>query len=389
MFTVLINFALSQVHSITSEEADKLFTEEPHKPIFVTLESMWCAHCLEFKPVKERIEQFYKDNDKVDIMMISCDNERDLCRQFQGEGTPRLYMVTTTIIDAERYEGSRSFEEIRAFIQKFIQPPVLQIENETQLSTELNANLESSIFFLQDFKNTNLSQIFSEIAKQYVNYPARFYNITYKYFQSDESRIYHYYTPTNKTLPYSGQINFDDVQAFIYEHLYPPFGSPSSTFFEIQTKLKEPFIVLEDWEKKFTKEIQQLTLKLPDNLKIIDIDCMSYERFCRAIRVDITHRPFISMVKMHKNTWYKFDSDYDPEKFVEWANKAWQGKLKEYGPGAGIMGFYRRVVKPFVQKNKLYFYLGIAFVVLIIIIQIIKACCFIIGFDGPEKYKYD
>ena len=66
MFFAFLSIAAS--NSINSKDAEKLFTEEKHTPIFVILYSRWCPHCHEFIPIKQQLESYYKESKEVDIL---------------------------------------------------------------------------------------------------------------------------------------------------------------------------------------------------------------------------------------------------------------------------------------------------------------------------------
>ena len=350
-FHFLLIFGIS--YSIRSKDAEKLFTDAPHKPVFVTLFSQWCAHCYEFKPTKEQIQNFYKGSKDVDIADINCDQERELCAKFEGSGTPRLYFVSSTIEKAERYEGSRTFEEIKAFIQKFIQPPVLQINSSSQFRSEISQNQNSSIFILQDLGNTEYSHIISKLADKYLSYPAQFVNLTYKKYPEADVHFSMLYPQTKTQFLFRPKKKFNEreLTKFIEEHLYPPYGISSSLFFTVQKQLKEPFLVLEDWKHTIDAKIRDMTSKFPENLKTIEINCNSYEKFCRALKLNPAYTPSLTMVNTHRNTYFHYKGKMVASEIVPWVERVWNGKEKEEGPGAGILGTYRRIIQPFFNEH--------------------------------------
>lgn len=381
MLALFINSIRCESSKITMKEADTLFTQTPHKPIFVSLESIWCPHCYEFKPIRERLEQHYKGNKLVDMRTISCDKEKELCKAFPGEGTPRIYMVTTTIEEAERYDGSRTYEELNKFIKKFIEPTILQVENEDQLKTQLKNNLQTSIFLLQDLQNTEYSKIFSELANKYINYPAQFINLTYRRYDTISPQIVNYFSPTDKSLHFNGSLH--ELDYFVRNHLYPPFGAPSSLFFSMQKELRQPFLVYHDWRKTRTNDFIALTAKFPDNLKSIDIDCMNYDKFCKAIAVDPAKVPFITIVNTLRNTYFHYPDKFNETTLVPWTHDVMNGKIKEQGPGAGLIGWYRRNIQPTVMNYKVWF-IVIGCTIPFVIVVIILKCCFVDNFKEKE-----
>ena len=336
-------FSLVSSYAIHSKDAQKLFTETPHKPIFVTLFSQWCAHCYEFKPTKEQLQSYYKGSPDVDIAEINCDQERELCSKFEGSGTPRLYIVQTTIEKAERYEGSRTFEELKAFIQRFTQPPVLQINTSAQFRNEIKQNPNSTIFILQDLGNTQYSSIITKLANKYVSYPTQFVNLTYQKYNED-IHFSMLYPQTQEQLLFRPKKKFNEKELtrFVLEHIYPPYSTASSLFFAIQKELKEPFLVLEDWKHTIESKIRDMTKKFPDNLKTIYINCNSYEKFCRAIKLNPAKTPTLTVVNTHRNTYFHFNGKMVENEIVPWVVRVWNGKEKEEGPGAGFLGIYRR-----------------------------------------------
>ncbi|KAI5508501.1 protein disulfide isomerase family, partial [Trichomonas vaginalis G3] len=333
MFYLFLQASICEIPYLTLAEADRLLTEEKHKPVLISLESVWCSRCNEYKNVQAKLDSFFEDNDKIIMKKISCEKEPVLCKKFQGEGVPRVYMATTTAEKSRLYNESRTYEELKSFIRKYIEPPVIQIEDEEQLQSELEINQNLSLFFLQDLQRTSYSELFLEFATKYDEYPARFYNFSYKHYNTDKPLLYYQFPLLNQTLEYNQAWEAKEVERFIYAHLYPKYCNPSSLFFKIQKDLHEPFIILEDYYKKHTLDVFNITLQLPDGMKIADTDCLEMETYCRSIGVNPARRPFFAIHNNYLDIWYDFLDNYDKDKVIEWAIKVWNGKISGSGPG--------------------------------------------------------
>lgn len=342
--------SLSSCYNIRGKDAEKLFTESEHKPIFVVLYSQWCPHCHEFKPVKEQLESFYKGSKSIDMTQINCDQERELCSKFEGSGTPRIYITTSTIEKAEKYDSSRTLEELKAFIKKYIEPPILQISSNSQLKSEIKQNYDSSIFILQDLDNTKISKIIEKLAANYVSYPCQFFNLTYKKYNTDSPVLFQLYPHTKKVINITNNVLTEArIKKFVEEHIYPSFSQASSHFFEIQKYLREPFLVIDDWKHTFTSQLREMTVYFPENLKSVDIECKNYDKFCRALHFNPMKAPSIAIVNTYRDTYFDFNGNKTKEELVKWVNDVWNGKVKEKGRGAGVIGFFRRNVIPYVK----------------------------------------
>ena len=309
------------------------------------LYSEWCPHCYQYKPTREKIESHFAKNRKLTIATISCDNDRQLCDQFPGTGTPRLYMTTSTIENAEKFERSRTFEEVKAFIDKYIEPAITQINSKDQLEAKIKENVNSSIFICQDLQGTKLSQIFVRLASNYVSYPAKFLNLTFERYKSNEPLITYYYSPTKVQFSIHATDSQHKIERFIHEHIYPPFGVASTTFFDTQIELKEPFLVIEDLKHQFQGQLIKYSKDFPENVKSIEIDCTEYLKFCKQNGYNPKDHPWIAIVNLNRDTYFHFTGDFTNKKeFLNWVTNVYQGKISEEGPGAGFIGFIKRDV---------------------------------------------
>lgn len=343
----------------------KYFTEKPHKPLFVTLISQWCPHCYQFKPTREKIEHYFAKNKKIDMATISCDSDHQLCEKFPGQGTPRLYITTSTIENAEKFENSRTFEEVKAFIQKYIEPRVIQIDSEDKLNTELKANINSSIFILQDLEGSQLSSTYSSLAEKYVSYPAKFLNLTFKKFDYEYPTIVYYYSPTKMQLAVNNQMVVKKINRFVLDHIYPPYGLVSSTFFSILNELRQPFLVVGNLSHIYSNKIYSMTSQFPTNLKSTSIDCIEFVKFCKQNNFDVKANPWVAMINIYRNTYFTFKGDFnDVESLRKWVNDVWNGLIPEEGPGAGFIGFIRREIIPLFKDYTFYLKLICAIIII-------------------------
>ncbi|EAY14392.1 Thioredoxin family protein [Trichomonas vaginalis G3] len=337
------------VNTITLKNYQKYFTEAEHKPILVTLISQWCQHCYQYKPIKEKIESHFSNNKNLTIATINCDSDTKLCDKFPGTGTPRIYFTTSSIEKAEKFEESRTYEEVKAFIERHIEPTVIQIKSKEQLANKLKENINTSIFICQDLSGSHMSDFYLKLANKYNSYPVKFLNLTYQKYKSADPIIAYYYSPAKIEYTINSSNSFNKIERFILEHIYPPFGIASKSFFDIQVQLKEPFLVIEDTKHKYTNRLISYSKDFPEGFKSVEIDCTEYTKFCKEIEYDPEQKPWISIVNLNRKVYYHFKGDFSNKKeFVNWVSDSWNGITKEEGIGAGFQGKIRVYVMPVV-----------------------------------------
>lgn len=89
------------------------------KAVFVMYYADWCGHCKRAKPHFKKLMENYKDNDKVTIMMINCeDPENKKLVKSQGiKGFPTLRYYPQGLTEQyEEYPGAREYSDFVEYL---------------------------------------------------------------------------------------------------------------------------------------------------------------------------------------------------------------------------------------------------------------------------------
>ena len=340
-----------------AKRASMLFTEEEHRPVFVTIESHLCPFCYNFKSVREELYKYIKSTKKFDIARISTHLNPEIAKKFAGTGTPRIFVTTSSIDNAVLYEGPRDYEELKKFVQKFIQDPVLQISSKHQLKRELEFNINTSIFIFHEKKYSDASLIFSRLANEFIDFPCEFFNLTYGPFDrsmTNATTLSAYYSPTGQIVHYTGGFHEESMKNFVNDHLYPPFTVASQYFLALEKKKNEDFLVLSNPKHTFTAQLIDLTAQFPDPLKTAIIDCHEHHEFCSRNKIDGSKEKVLKYVNTRKQIYYDYNGDFSNEDILHWLNQILIGEGEQLGPGSGVTGIVRREVIPFMTNENIW-----------------------------------
>lgn len=340
-----------------AKRAAELFTPEEHKPVFVTIESHLCPFCYNFKTVREELYKYMKSTKMFDIARISTDLNPEIARKFSGKGTPRIFVTTSSIENAVLYEGPRDYEELKKFVQRFIQEPVLQIRSKSELKHELDANINSSIFLLYDKKYSEASNIYYKLANEFADFPCEFFNLTYGPLDKSNKNatiLSAYFSPTGQIVHYTGSFYEEPMRHFINDHLYPPFTIASQYFLALEKKKNEDFLVLSNPKHTFANHLRDMTTEFPDPLKTALIDCHEHIDFCSKNGIDPYQEKVLKYVNTRKQIYYDYNGDYSKKSIIDWLNQILIGEGEQLGPGAGVKGIVRREVIPFMTNEVLW-----------------------------------
>lgn len=84
---------------------------------FVKFFAPWCGHCQRMAPAWDQLAKSFEDDEQVSIGRVDCTLDRDLCETHGVRGYPTL-LVFINGEKEEKYQGSREFQELFAFITK-------------------------------------------------------------------------------------------------------------------------------------------------------------------------------------------------------------------------------------------------------------------------------
>lgn len=84
---------------------------------FVKFYAPWCGHCQRLAPTWDELAQSFEHDSSVTIAKIDCTQYRPICQDFDVKGYPTLLWIEDGK-KIEKYSGSRTHEELRAYVEK-------------------------------------------------------------------------------------------------------------------------------------------------------------------------------------------------------------------------------------------------------------------------------
>jgi len=102
----------------------------------------WCGHCKKLEPIWKHVAQSLADV-PVRVGRVDCTRFTTVANEFNVRGFPTIMFLKGE--DTHVYEGDRSREDIVAFAQRMMGPPVKQITGDSDLD---EAKQRSDLFFI-------------------------------------------------------------------------------------------------------------------------------------------------------------------------------------------------------------------------------------------------
>ncbi|XP_055587019.1 thioredoxin domain-containing protein 5 homolog [Uranotaenia lowii] len=84
---------------------------------FVKFFAPWCGHCTKLAPTWEELAKTLEHDSSISISKIDCTQYRPICTDFEVKGYPTLLWIEDGK-KIEKYSGSRSHEELKAYVSK-------------------------------------------------------------------------------------------------------------------------------------------------------------------------------------------------------------------------------------------------------------------------------
>lgn len=331
--------ALAACASITRDNSTIFLGEMNHGPVFVSLTSQYCPHCQEMMPIWKQLEEKYEGSKSVLIATIDCDTEKKLCSAFPDNFTPVFYWVRTTPERAEQFTGAVKLNEFVSFVEKQISPSVIEIGSEETLKSEITKNNESSIFMMQNLDEKQLSDVL-HVASKYINFPCHFFKLGYQKFETKDPVFLNMYSPTNRTIMYSGDYSLLSIGKFIEKLAYPPISHISKQFFEHAEETNSTVLILADELPRFETILMNLTGQMDPYLRAGVIFCGNTPGMCHRLVIPIGRGSQLIMYNPTlKYIWYFRGNLTNTSSIISWSNDVLNWRVRASGPGAGFAGF--------------------------------------------------
>lgn len=87
---------------------------------FVKFFAPWCGHCRNLAPTWEKLAEKYASSKDVTVGKVDCTVHVDLCKRFEVRGYPTLLFLQNAGKAVEKYQGSRTLDDLSNFVDKMV-----------------------------------------------------------------------------------------------------------------------------------------------------------------------------------------------------------------------------------------------------------------------------
>ncbi|KRT83659.1 Thioredoxin [Oryctes borbonicus] len=123
------------VHGVIELTEDTFYDHVTDGKHFVKFYAPWCGHCQKLAPTWEELAQSLEFEEAVTICKIDCTQYRTLCNEFEVKGYPSLLWIEDGK-KVDKYQGSRSHEDLKAYVNKMLGSKPTEKENVIDESKE-------------------------------------------------------------------------------------------------------------------------------------------------------------------------------------------------------------------------------------------------------------
>ena len=118
---LLSSIATTQLASATSVASLSSETFGEHvggtKGVFVKFFAPWCGHCKKMAPDWVLLADMHANSEKYEIAEVDCTENQELCSRYDVEGFPTLKVFPIGSLEADDYNGGRTLEDYKKFVE--------------------------------------------------------------------------------------------------------------------------------------------------------------------------------------------------------------------------------------------------------------------------------
>jgi len=263
------------VLTLSNEDFDSTIAE--NDLVLVEFYAPWCGHCKRLAPeYEEAANQLYG---QVPLAKVDCTVHRDLCEKYEVQGFPtiKLFRKDGTVSD---YEKGRTASDIVKFLKKQSQPALSIVTSEEELNKLKDSDDVVVIGFFSDAESQGakaLKAIADALRDDGAFGLIQDDALTQKVGGTANS-IALYRKFDDPVVTYSGDLNENDVTAFIKAESFPLFGEIGPENYQKYVERNLPifwfFLDLEDEAaaKPLIEIITAVAKKLRGELSFVKLD---------------------------------------------------------------------------------------------------------------------
>ena len=363
MFVLLFVFTHQTSISLNKLNYESIINQSFQIPVFVEVWNKWCSHCAAFSKTWNHITNNTLYDNKIIFADIECNSQSRVCKRFNGEHFPRLYLIFNGEIRS--YSGSLDVQHICEYIDFLIshQNNIL-----IPITSENDVNYDNNAFVFNTFSESDL-QTANNIACKHIDLAENKFYVIY------ESKNNHHKANTlNLTyiIDEFHSINFTsnnttEFDLFIDHHSIKILEFYSEPVHYIIEKLKLNTLIFFDYKKSIKKLAYYIVEKYPFMTPLY-ANCSKWKYPCRYYGAKKNSLIFSDK---NKNIFFKIEYDENFTKVIEWLNTIFTGKEEAKGPGTNIFlsSIYELRGNGDMRYYLLYFPLILLIVVVVLIVM--------------------
>lgn len=89
----------------------------PEETTIVYFYAPWCEECKKFNGEWSKLKRIFKDNDKIKMIEINCDDNLELCKKVRLDALPNIRFIRNGRTTKYPYLHNRTYEDILRYIR--------------------------------------------------------------------------------------------------------------------------------------------------------------------------------------------------------------------------------------------------------------------------------
>ncbi|XP_028967068.1 thioredoxin domain-containing protein 5 [Galendromus occidentalis] len=220
------------LYELTENNFDEHVKEGKH---FIKFFAPWCGHCKNLAPTWEDLAASYAESTGVTIASVDCTEHKAVCSRFEIKGYPTLLFLQNGGKTVEKYQGSRTIEDLTKFVDKLVKEEAKHEEENPEaaplLLTEdtFESTIASGVTFVKFFAPwcghcRNLAPTWTDLARKVTTAKIAKVDCTEQDRICSEKEIQGYpslilYKDGARVEEYNGSRDLDDLKEFVERHL--------------------------------------------------------------------------------------------------------------------------------------------------------------------------